>query len=102
MLAFASPRCYIRTKLSETKPYMKKLLTAICIIASTLLILDSFQAGPALVMFLMLGIIPGTSTSLEPGAMLQIIALIAGFTLSRIALAAFVGFMSNPSNAQRA
>lgn len=68
----------------ETKTSMKKFIIIASLIGSCLLILDSFNAGSALVMFFLVGIIPGTDLSLSADRMLEIFALLTGFTLSRI------------------
>jgi len=63
---------------------MKKAITLICIIASTVIILDSFNAWHAIAMFYLAGEIPGTRTSISPNTMLSIFALLIGFVLARI------------------
>jgi len=49
-----------------------------------MLILDTMNAGHALAMFLLAGIIPGTNTSIDADRMLEYIFLLTGLTLSRI------------------
>lgn len=63
---------------------MKKALTIIFITASILIILDSFDFGHSLAMFLFIGLIPGTNVSLSPGDMLTLLGTLLGFTLGRL------------------
>lgn len=65
---------------------MKKTLTLILIALSFMLILDSMNAGHAIMMFLLAGVIPGTSIAVEASRMLEIFALLLGFTLSRVVM----------------
>ena len=65
---------------------MKKALTLTFISLSLVLILDSMNAGHAIMMFLLAGVIPGTTIALEASRMLELFALLLGFTLSRIAM----------------
>lgn len=65
---------------------MKKALSIIFTSLSVMLILDSFNAGHVLVMFLLAGIVPGTDVALSPDTMLTGFAFLIGFTLSRIAV----------------
>lgn len=66
---------------------MKKLLTIILVSLSLILILDSMNAGYAVVMFFLAGVIPGTSIAISGSTMLELFALLIGFTLSRVTLA---------------
>lgn len=50
------------------------------------MILDSLNAGEALTMFFLAGVIPGTNFSISATHMLEFFTLTLGFTLSRIAL----------------
>lgn len=63
---------------------MKKNAIFTFLILSAILILDSFGVGHALVMFLLAGIIPGTNIVLSAQAMLNIIAIVAGFSVARV------------------
>ncbi len=63
---------------------MKKTLTIILLILSGILILDSLNAGEAIFMFLLAGIIPGTNTSLSGATTLALFGGIAGFVIARI------------------
>lgn len=63
---------------------MKKIITIICLTLSTIIILDSFNAWHAIAMFYFAGVIPGTRTSVSPGIMLSIFALLIGFVLARV------------------
>lgn len=75
---------------------MKKTLTTIFISLSFVMILDSINAGHALVMFFLAGVIPGTNIAIDAGRMLEIFTLLIGFTLSRITL-----YLLRTSNAQQ-
>ena len=63
---------------------MKKTLIILLISLSTYMILDSMNAGHALVMFFLAGVIPGTNVAIDAGRMLELFTLLIGFTLSRI------------------
>lgn len=65
---------------------MKKLLTIIFIVFSALLILDSMNAGHALTMFLLVGIVPGTNITVNANTMLSVIAGVLGFTVARTSI----------------
>ncbi len=61
----------------------KKQLSLIFTTLSALIILDSLNAGQALVMFMIAGVIPGTSLALDATVTLQFFAALIGFTLAR-------------------
>ena len=63
---------------------MKKNSSTLFILGSLIVILDSFNAGQALVAFVLTGIIPGTNIAVSPTFMLMLYALIAGFAFSRL------------------
>ncbi|MDB5160359.1 MAG: hypothetical protein JWO99_622 [Candidatus Saccharibacteria bacterium] len=63
---------------------MKKVITIICLILSTLLILDSMNAWHAIAMFYLAGEIPGTRQSINAGTMLALFAVLIGFVVARI------------------
>jgi len=63
---------------------MKKIITITLITASLLIILDSLNFGHAVMMFLLAGVIPGTSIAIDGAQMLELFALIAGFTVARV------------------
>ncbi|MCD8561557.1 hypothetical protein LRY29_00575 [Candidatus Saccharibacteria bacterium] len=63
---------------------MRRRVILTCLILSGLIILDSLNAGHALVMFLLAGIIPGTSIAISGGQMLALFALAAGIVVGRI------------------
>jgi len=65
---------------------MKKTLTIILLILSIIMILDSLNAGHALVMFFLAGVIPGTNITIGASQMLETFTFLIGFTLSRITL----------------
>ncbi len=63
---------------------MKHTLTVIFLILSILLILDSFNAGHAIMLFVLAGIIPGTDIVLSADRSLELIAVVIGVTIGRI------------------
>ena len=63
---------------------MKKTAAIILTALSLLMILDSFNFGHALMMFLLAGVIPGTNIAIDGARMLEFFALIAGFTVARL------------------
>lgn len=65
---------------------MKKILTIFFVSLSAMIILDSLNAGHALMMFLLAGVIPGTNVAISAGNMLEIFTLLIGFTLARVVL----------------
>ncbi len=65
---------------------MKKNLTIILTIFSTLLILDSLRLGDAVIMFLLAGVIPGTNIAISGAQMLEFYLLIIGFMLGRVTM----------------
>ncbi len=65
---------------------MKKALTILFISLSFILILDSVNAGHALVMFFLAGVIPGTNIAISATNMLEAFTLLIGFTLSRVTI----------------
>lgn len=73
---------------------MKRIITITCITLSALLILDTVNAGHAVVMFYLAGQIPGTNLTLSANAMLQIFALLIGFVLARISNAAIFSLVN--------
>lgn len=68
---------------------MRNLIITTCLGSSFYMILDSMNAGHALVMFLLAGIIPGTNIVIEAGRMFEFFTLLIGFTLSRITISLF-------------
>ncbi len=83
MLACTQQGWYSSTN-SFTGDNMKRNLTIIFTILSILLIIDSFNVGESIMMFYLLGVIPGTSVAIDAALMLEFFAFIAGFTLARI------------------
>ena len=65
---------------------MKKIIIISCTIASLLLILDSIGAGHMIMMFLFVGIIPGTDSALTPTQMLALMSILASLAIVRIAI----------------
>jgi hypothetical protein len=68
---------------------MKQLLTTTFTILSVIIILDSMNFGHALMMFLLAGVIPGTTIVLSGEQMLQLFTTIFGFICARLARRAF-------------
>lgn len=65
---------------------MKKTFTIIFIVFSALLILDSMNAGHALTMFILAGIVPGTNIIVNANTMLTSIAGVLGFIVARTSI----------------
>ena len=65
---------------------MQKTIAIILTILSFILILDSMNAGHALTMFLLAGIIPGTNVAINANQMLEVFSLLLGFALARITI----------------
>ena len=65
---------------------MRKLVITACLVVSALMVLDTVNAGQALVMFVFVGALPGTDVTISASRMLEIFALLIGFTLSRIVI----------------
>ena len=65
---------------------MKKIITISCLVASLALILDSIGAGRMLMMFLFVGTIPGTNSSLTPAQMLALMSILTSLAIVRIAI----------------
>lgn len=82
MLAKAYPCCYTSQNFARIE--MKKAVITLSIVLSGLMILDSMNAPHAVMMFLLAGVIPGTTIVLSPGDMLSVFALLIGFVLARI------------------
>jgi len=76
---------------------MKKVFTIVFVLLSAVIILDSFNAWHALVMFYVAGEIPGTRTSLSASTMLSIFALLIGFVVARIGNKAVMSFFERSS-----
>lgn len=79
MLAIEVPKGHTLTKLLA----MKNTAATIFTILSFILILDSMNAGHAVTMFLLAGIVPGTNITLSAATMLQGFAVILGFMAAR-------------------
>ena len=73
---------------------MKKGFSIAFVIGSAIIILSTFNVASALMMFLLLGLIPGTETVISPALMLEIISLLIGFTLARIINVGLVKLMA--------
>jgi len=73
---------------------MKNAIITICLTGSLIVILSAFQAGEAITMFLLAGVIPGTNIVISPSDTLVLIALITGFVISRVTIPAFTQLFS--------
>lgn len=62
---------------------MRKVVITLSLIGSILIILDSFNVGHAMTLFVLAGIIPGTNAALGSSEMLMMYTLLIGFVLSR-------------------
>lgn len=63
---------------------MRKVIIITCLTLSGLIILDSLNAGHALMMFLLAGVIPGTNIALSATITLEFFALMTGFVVARL------------------
>jgi hypothetical protein len=63
---------------------MRKAIIITCLIFSGLIILDSFNAGHILMMFLLAGVVPGTNVALSATTMMEIFALLTGLVIGRL------------------
>lgn len=63
---------------------MKKTLIILLTSLSLVMILDSLNAGEAIAMFFLAGVIPGTNIAISATRMFEFFTLLLGFTLSRI------------------
>lgn len=63
---------------------MKKALTILFLSLSFVIILDVLNAGEAIFMFVLAGVIPGTNIAIDATRMLEAFTLLIGFTLSRV------------------
>ena len=59
---------------------MRKFIITTCLILSGVLILDSFNFVHSLVMFVLVGVIPGTNTAISADQMLVLVAILLGFS----------------------
>lgn len=85
MLAIPPLLAYIQCT-SNKVGVMKKIFVIILTILSAILILDTLNAGQAVAMFLLAGIIPGTNFALDATRTFEIFLFLGGFTLARIAV----------------
>lgn len=65
---------YILSRYEARSHKLRKFIITVCNIGSILIILDSIQAGHSLVLFLFVGLIPGTNTYLSPIDMMAAMA----------------------------
>ena len=79
---------------------MKKTITILLILCSTLLILDSFNFGHAMMMFLLAGVVPGTNIIIDADSMLELVAIVSGFIVARVVTAIVRSALAKPSVAQ--
>jgi hypothetical protein len=80
---------------------VKQVVTIISLIGSGIIILDSLQVPQALFMFLLAGIVPGTSIVLSGEQMLDFYLLIGGFIFARL-ISRLVALASERSPARQA
>jgi len=81
---------------------MRKAIITTCLVLSGLMILDSMNAGHALVMLFLAGVIPGTNIAVSGQTMLSVFALLIGFVLARLASPLFVNLLTRVMPHQRA
>lgn len=81
---------------------MKKVLSIIAISLSFILILDSMNAGYALTMFLLAGIVPGTNIVVSADQMLNLCALLIGFIVARLSVQALQALLTYRETAKQA
>jgi hypothetical protein len=65
---------------------MKKFITIVCVVGSTLIILDSFNTVHSLILFVLFGIIPGTNLIIAPIDMMAAIATAITVIILRVML----------------
>ncbi len=58
---------------------MRKTTIILCVSLSSVIILEQFGVWDSLLLFLLVGNVPGTNLSLSPLAMLACVVLLAGF-----------------------
>ena len=81
---------------------MRKAIIITCLILSGLIILDSFNTGQVLIMFLLAGVIPGTNIALSATTMMEIFALTTGLVIGRLCANIFRQIMSRTTQTVRA
>lgn len=81
---------------------MKQNITILLTILSVLIILDSLNAGYALTMLLLAGVVPGTNIVLSAATMLEFFALVFGFTIARVSVALVQAYVSYQSSKRTA
>ena len=64
--------------------HMRKLIITICLTGSVFIILDSINIGHSLVLFLFVGLIPGTNIYLSPIDMMAAVATAMTVVILRI------------------
>lgn len=77
-------RCTDKFPCSTVQVLMKKIITISCLIASLLIILDSVGAWHMFMMFLFVGIIPGTNIALSGLQMLVLILVLSSYAITKI------------------
>jgi hypothetical protein len=63
---------------------MRKAIIITSLILSGLIILDSFNVGHVLMMFLLAGVIPGTNIALSATTMMELFGLLTGLVIGRL------------------
>ncbi len=81
---------------------MRKAIIITCLVLSGLMILDSMNVGPAFVLLIFAGVIPGTNIVLSAQTMMGLFALLTGFVLARIANYFFLMLFARMSTRLRA
>ena len=76
---------------------MKKNVTIICLVASLVLILDTIGAWHMFMMFLFVGVIPGTNIALSPTQMIIIIEMLAGAVFMQVCLLPIMDRLGRPT-----
>ena len=69
---------------------MSKFVIVTCLILSGVLILDSLNVGHSIALFILAGVVPGTSLVIGANQMLAAFALLLGFIFGRLINGAIV------------
>lgn len=77
---------------------MRKTIITLSLIGSALIILNAFEAGHALMMFLMAGIIPGTNIVINADTMVFVFASAFGFVCARLTVYAVTKMTAESSD----
>ncbi len=77
---------------------MKKFIIISCTIASLAIILDSIGAWHMIMMFLFVGIIPGTNNALTPEQMLALMSTLSCLVIVRVGVLPIMRKLSAKTN----